>query len=580
MIYYKKNPLNGYAIFHGEEPSAKTAADILRCYLAKLCGEVKGKDLHFCLSVSQEVDDEYFYISNREGDIKIVGGKRGIIYGVYEFLERYCGCRFFAYDSEYTPSIESKIEIDEDIYLEENSVIKFREILGNSSGENADTWLKLRLNSNAWNERLLEEHGGGYSYAGIPAHSLTGEFLLKDYIDSNPEYFSFDGEKRLTDRMGQICFSADGVVDVIAKEVKKCLEKQPNASFISLTPGDNGNYCQCAGCKKLYERYSLSDCFLNIINDVAKRIKKDYPKVFVHGFAYEMTIEASGAIRLEDNVIMQYCIGSCKNHAINDKNCPYNEKFEKILSDWAKVAKNLLIWDYPNAFKYQIFNLPALKYMRENYRFFADHHVVGVFNEYVHRFYDGACQFAELKTYLHSKLMWNPYMSEEEYKRHYQEFMRHYYGAAATPLMKYIEFYEGSLNPDKHYNYDLTLPGNRAVGVLDEDLISPEKRDELVRYGEELWTEALRLTEGMERERVECESIQFLWLKQILTFDKIMQNGTQEDREKALQINRELIDLIKKHNIKLTFWGQTVEMQNAEIDEYANCSPLQWNYKW
>ena len=39
-------------------------------------------------------DDEY-RIFVKDGNLIINGGKRGILYGVYSFLEKYCGVRYF-----------------------------------------------------------------------------------------------------------------------------------------------------------------------------------------------------------------------------------------------------------------------------------------------------------------------------------------------------------------------------------------------------------------------------------------------------------------------------------------------------
>ena len=48
--------------------------------------------------------DGYHIVIN-ENEIKISGDSRGVIYGVYELLERF-GCRFFAEDAEYIPRLE------------------------------------------------------------------------------------------------------------------------------------------------------------------------------------------------------------------------------------------------------------------------------------------------------------------------------------------------------------------------------------------------------------------------------------------------------------------------------------------
>jgi hypothetical protein len=48
-------------------------------------------------------------------------------------------------------------------------------------------------------------------------------------------------------------------------------------------------------------------------------------------------------------------------------------------------------------------------------------------------------EFGELRTYLLAKLMWNPYMSEEEYDMHMNEFLKAYYGPGWVYIRKFID---------------------------------------------------------------------------------------------------------------------------------------------
>ena len=48
-------------------------------------------------------------------------------------------------------------------------------------------------------------------------------------------------------------------------------------------------------------------------------------------------------------------------------------------------------------------------------------------------------EFGELRTYLLAKLMWDPYMTEEEYYTHMNEFLKAYYGDGWVYIRMFID---------------------------------------------------------------------------------------------------------------------------------------------
>ena len=70
-------------------------------------------------------------------------------------------------------------------------------------------------------------------------------------------------------------------------------------------------------------------------------------------------------------------------------------------------------------------------------RFYAENNVVSMFPQGNSQGRSG--EFGELRSYLLAQLMWNPYMSEEEYNRHMNEFLEAYYGAGWTFVREYID---------------------------------------------------------------------------------------------------------------------------------------------
>ena len=161
-----------------------------------------------------------------------------------------------------------------DFFLLENSPFVFRDVLDNAA-KDKEWCLKNKINSDLWYTRKLkEEDGGAYAFAGIPAHSLTGEFLLKPFIESNPDFFALKDGKRRTDAHGQVCMTNQEAVEKVTEEVKKVLAKNPDKNIVSVSSGDNDNFCECENCKQSIHKIGLTNTYFNFVNAVARNIKK------------------------------------------------------------------------------------------------------------------------------------------------------------------------------------------------------------------------------------------------------------------------------------------------------------------
>lgn len=579
MIYLNKLQLNGFSPSNDGAPSSITAQNLWTELVEKTCGQIAHNGIGKVVFSVNSNDCDKLDVTFFDNTLSFCGGKRGVIYGVLEFYEKLCCVKFLTGDCTVYPSKDVFIR---KVNIHGNSVVKFREILGNASDSTNDM-LYLRLNSNAWHVRLTEEHGGGMSFAGIPAHSLTCDYLLKPFVETHPEYFCLIDGKRVIDRFSQVCFSADGVVDAITEQVFELLKKYPNATYVSVSQADSDHYCQCDECKKKYEKYSKTELFLQIVNHVADAVRQEYPNVLVHTFAYNKTCEPPKLVKPRDNVVIQYCIGSCKNHQFFDTKCPVNKTarkdFEKITNDY----RNVIIWDYPNCFKYQMFYRPDVSKFRRDVRYFANHHVNGMFFEYVHRLGDGSCVFAELKTYLLAKLMWNPFVSKNTYNCWVKEFMHGYYGNAGKYLLQYINLYEKSINTKLHFNYDLCTEANGFDGKKTNvvfDLFDDKTNSKFFAKAYDLWNKAKKSVDGVEWERVDKDFLQLLYLDGIVNFDKVLAHGTEDEKAEALRKNKELCQGIVKYKIKITFWGEALESQLEKMEGWQTVSPRDWNYKW
>ena len=141
-------------------------------------------------------------------------------------------------------------------------------------------------------------------------------------------------------------------------------------------------------------------------------IKDEFPGVYVDTLAYRYTRKAPKRLKPRDNVIVRLCsIECCFAHPLT-ADCEANKEFASDIKAWSGICKNLFIWDYTTDFLYYVNPFPNLRVLQKNVRFFIDHNVIGMFEQGNGQSY--SAEFGELRAYLISKLLWDPYMSEKE----------------------------------------------------------------------------------------------------------------------------------------------------------------------
>ena len=192
-------------------------------------------------------------------------------------------------------------------------------------------------------------------------------------------------------------------------------------------------------------------------------------------------------------------------HALSDETCEKNVAFKKDIEEWSAICDNLYVWDYTTDFVAYFMTYPNMDVLWDNVRFFKEHNVKGLFMQGQYNSASG--EFSELRSYLLSKLLWNPDMSEEEYYAHMEEFLRLYYGAGWEKIKTYIDTMTAIALADS---------SNPHVSCFDAPLevapyMTPEgKRDKnYSRTLLALWEEAYELAETEEQKsHVEKSSIQ------------------------------------------------------------------------
>ena len=219
------------------------------------------------------------------------------------------------------------------------------------------------------------------------------------------------------------------------------LAKAENPQMISLSINDNDYYCTCDNCKASDEKYGAqSGTLLAFVNKVAEELEDEYPDVYIHTFAYLYTKKPPVGIKAHKNVIVQMCTdNACCEHDYTDS-CTGNREIKAMIEGWNDVAELTYEWDYRNENHFIYTDIANGKILRD-FRAFADCGSLGVFMQSASESQGG---FYELRCYLISKVLWDPYMSEEEYQSHIDDFLVGYYGEGAAELIrKGIETVEG-----------------------------------------------------------------------------------------------------------------------------------------
>lgn len=142
----------------------------------------------------------------------------------------------------------------------------------------------------------------------------------KKYGKAHPEYFALNkfGKREpvpmakawQTDQFVKICPSNPAVADRI---VENWLPKKNRVKFVNAGMDDGAdNFCLCEKCKKLDvplkgERFAdhLTDRYVYLANEVARKVRKIRPDAYVSMYAYLNTLRPPRKLKVEPNVVVQ-----------------------------------------------------------------------------------------------------------------------------------------------------------------------------------------------------------------------------------------------------------------------------------
>ncbi|MPM60281.1 hypothetical protein SDC9_107132 [bioreactor metagenome] len=290
----------------------------------------------------------------------------------------------------------------------------------------------------------------------------------------------------------------------MCEKIDSMMAANPNATLISLTQNDGGVYCVCPECKALDEAEgSQSGTMISFVNAVADYTKDKYPNLKLDTFAYYYTRRPPKTIVPRDNVAVRLCsYECCFAHPLTAPDCPRNVEFAQDIIAWSSICKNLYIWDYTTNYSHLNGPFPNFGVLQPNMQFFVEHNVIGVYEEGNYYAFESNGEFADLRSFLLARLMWDPYL---DYDAEMNGFLKHYYGNGWQYIREYID-----ITTEKTGNNGL----HTSIGSEMNDRAVLNLKPNEIEYINDLWQSAKNAADNTTHlDRVRCSEISWRYWK-------------------------------------------------------------------
>lgn len=408
-------------IENGQNPHQMRAAALLTDYVWKMTGvelrtadsesENPRKAIRFETDSSLHPDG--YQISMDNSQLRISGGShKGCIYGVIYLLEQEWGCRKYSTAFGIVPE-KSRLTFPRGT-ITDYPKNDYRIINGRFSLDpDYQDWQATDVVQDQFADRYY-------------VHTFNRLLPWEAYYANHPEYYAEVNGKRIPE---QLCLTHPDVLKLTIQKLREEMKLQPDRVLWSVSQNDNPSYCQCATCRELDQKEGApSGSLIHFVNAVAR----EFPDHIISTLAYQYSRQAPRYVKPESNVQIMLCtIELNRSEPIAED--PRSAGFLSDLEDWGKISDHLYLWDYTVNFSHHISPFPNYHVLQPNIQLFYEN---GVKEHFQQSNTDTGHEFSELKSYLISHLLWDPYCSVDSLT---DEFMSGYYGAAAQKVRAYFD---------------------------------------------------------------------------------------------------------------------------------------------
>ena len=497
MIIDKNNFLE-YGILTDGTPSAEFAKDELQNFIEKSCGfrleEYNGQAHYISLGENEysraiiaeydfsDLNEEGFYILPKDGNVYIFGAApKSVIFGAYEFLEKYLGVRFLSADCCHTPA-QSCLEIPEK-EVKCAPISPQRLYLSYNAAENRLASLRYRFSAD-FTPDCSDLGIKNKWYTKIPTSHNSNCYVPYDkYKDSHPEFFNvhcYNLFRTLT--AVELCYSngltdegewdesvETSVLSVATDSMLRFMEEAPSVEYFMFGRADNEDCrCRCQRCQKAREKYGDAGIMIVFMNAIAKKLRqkfaekgKKFDKKLVT-FAYLSTVEPPvkdgkpicRQVIPDEALYIRYA-PILANYAYGLEDEKQQEEIRRQIAGWSALTKNIMIWDYNVNYYDYFWYFPNLSYLKENMKTYQR---MGAY--YIMK--QGANNVTpiwhdELHAYVSSKLFWDV---DADVDALVKEYVSLSFGPGADKVQAYIDEMEELYESLKKNGFQLEVSGH------------------------------------------------------------------------------------------------------------------------
>ena len=383
-----------------------------------------------------DLGDEGFRFKAAGARLAVAGGPgRGPLYGVYELLERFGGCAWYADSFEVVPRLE-RFAVPDGLDETQRPAFALRAQNG-AKGFHGTDWAVR----NKMNPEHLDESLGGSRFRFDPVlrkcHTFNELLPPAKWFDSHPEYFSEVDGVRLRHRT-QLCLTNPDVLRLCTEKVlERIAASYPKGiRYYGVSANDWKNPCACASCRAVDRREkSRAGTLVAFVNAVAEAVEAKYPDVVIQTLAYSYTRRPPAHLVPRRNVQVCFCTIECDfSRSLEESRALENRQARHAFGVWARGGRPLSVWDYSADFACWLHPWPNVDSLRKNLAFFRNGGADQVFE-----LGDGGTandMWCDLRAWLIAKWMWNPDLAAEPLLG---RFFRDAFGPAAPEARRYFD---------------------------------------------------------------------------------------------------------------------------------------------
>lgn len=456
---------------HGDGECVRYAAEKLQGYLYKTMRVILRADTaencrKFSLDLSEDVciSNDGFIFSFSDERIAITASTpRGIMYGVYSFIEEYLGVRFLTAKAEYVPARDA-VELPAGRRTETPAFAMRTYLVGDTFQKTADPDHMARTKIKDLFTVSDARHGGPTRVYGRGInHNFRLYVPFEKYGNTHPEFYRFfyefekifytiDLTNGITDD-GALDESVDiSVAKIVIEELKKDIDAHPEADVFNFTQEDGCYYYESERNTRLAEKYKRSGILIRFCNVVVRELNKytrvKYSKTvnlmtFAYSYTKDAPIQKNGGrispvddtVIADDNLIIQLALYG--NEKADYFSSAQNTDAGRIIEEWKHIAKHFWFWGYDtNFYRYHAF-FDSFRNVRANIDGFKQ---MGVEYLCMQGAHESTTNWQSLiRGYVYRKMMWDDTLSADELT---DEFIRLYYGAGADSVRRTIDIFE------------------------------------------------------------------------------------------------------------------------------------------